>query len=166
MNEAPRIDFWEMRWDAAKATVDPDTGFMRMSGTASLVGVLEYGRADGAPRDGFLEFVSPEVVADAGSIAGLRGLPITNDHPSEMLDTSNTARYQIGSIADARAEGSGDNTLLRIDALFKPELIAVAFGLEALHQEYPDHIMVDRLSPYLIALEPDRFLVAYQGAFK
>jgi hypothetical protein len=140
MREAPRIDFWRVRWDA-KSRLD-ENGFLRISGTASQVGILEYGKADGAPHDGYMEFVSPEIVADAESLASLRGLPITDDHPENMLTAANTDKYQVGSIADVRTEGSGDDTLLRIDAVITKDRVidAVKAGKTQLSPGYYSQI--------------------------
>lgn len=95
--------------------IEADTGYLRISGIASQVGVLEYGLADGMDEDGVFEFVPPETVASA--VDSLIGKPITNDHPPVMLTAENTSEYQVGVIVGVQIEGDGDSTILRIDAL-------------------------------------------------
>lgn len=99
--------------------IDPDTGYMRISGVASQVGLLEYGKADGMEEDGVIEFVPPKTLVD--SVKGMVGLPITDDHPPEMLDAGNTSRFQVGQIVEARIDGEGDDMVIRVEALITDE---------------------------------------------
>jgi hypothetical protein len=73
-------------------------GYARLSGTV-ITGnkLLRYGRADG--QDGeIVELVPPETVAEPAAIESLLHKPITHLHPPSMLDASNTARHQSGTV--------------------------------------------------------------------
>lgn len=95
-----RIDRYTVRLDQDGSETDPETGFVRVWGQASQVGTLVYGVADGAPRDGWTEFVPPETIFEQAALDTLINAPVTLQHPPELLDASNTARFQIGSIIE------------------------------------------------------------------
>lgn len=67
-------------------------------------GVLEYKAShfqphafnDRAPNDMIRVYRSPEEVERAA--AGFSGAPVTDNHPSQMLNTKNTKRYQKGHV--------------------------------------------------------------------
>ena len=93
-----RIDRWVLRFDQEGSEVEETTGYVRVWGQAGKVGTLVYGEADGAPRDGWTEFVPPETLFEQASLDTLINAPLTLQHPPEFLDTSNTDRFQIGSV--------------------------------------------------------------------
>lgn len=95
-----RIDRYSIRLDQDGSETDTETGFVRVWGQASQVGTLVYGVADGAPRDGWTEFVPPETIFEQAALDTLINAPVTLQHPPEFLDASNTARYQIGSVIE------------------------------------------------------------------
>ena len=71
----------------------PD-GFLRVHGTFSRTGCLSYKRADGSTQ---VEYRPEEEVAHRDSILSLGGLPVTHEHPPELLTPANTRQYQRGS---------------------------------------------------------------------
>lgn len=95
-----RIDRYSIRLDQDGSETDTETGFVRVWGQASQVGTLVYGVADGAPRDGWTEFVPPETIFEQAALDTLINAPVTLQHPPEFLDASNTARFQIGSVIE------------------------------------------------------------------
>ena len=97
-----RIDRIRVRFDQSSAETDPQTGFVRVWGQITPVGVLAYGEADGAPFDGWSELVPAETVFDEVANRTLLNAPITLQHPPDFLDATNTNRFQIGSIIDLK----------------------------------------------------------------
>ena len=69
-------------------------GFLRVHGTFSRVGCLSYKRQDGSTQ---VEYRPEEEVANRDSILSLGGLPVTLEHPPELLTPANTRQYQRGS---------------------------------------------------------------------
>ncbi len=67
---------------------------MRVHGTFSRVGCLSYKRQDGSTQ---VEYRPEEEVANRDSILSLGGLPVTLEHPPELLTPANTRQYQRGS---------------------------------------------------------------------
>lgn len=124
MKRLQRIDRVPIRLDASKIERD-SRGFARVWGkVVPINALLTYGRADGYDADEHVEFVPEETVTDPEALATLMFAPITMPHPPEMLDSSNTARHQIGTIIDTKIEDGAlfalhlftdDTALRRID---------------------------------------------------
>lgn len=72
-------------------------GGIRVDARLTRVGVLEYRRADGSVRR---EFRPPEEVFAAGSLDTLRGAPVTDLHPSEMVRTDTYSTLARGHVGD------------------------------------------------------------------
>lgn len=94
--------------------------------------LLTYGRADGHDTDEHVEFVPEETVNDPEAIQSLMFAPITLPHPPEMLDATNTARHQIGTVIDVKFEDG---------------------ELRALHQ-FTDATALDRIDQGIVELSP------------
>ncbi len=94
-----------IRLDLASAEIDPDTGWMTVTGTAALVGVLAYPHGN--------EFVPAETLAD---VSGLVGLPVTIQHrkDGELLDVDTTSEEQVGTVIEAKFDGSRQRVKMRI----------------------------------------------------
>ncbi len=106
----PRIDRWVFKID--RATPDPGTGFLTVDGTASRVGVLEYGLADGAPQEPWFELVPKSTLSNDELLRLMQGLPITLGHPDQMLTSENTKDFAKGS--NVRAWMDGDLQRVRM----------------------------------------------------
>ena len=76
-------------------------GYLRCDGRLTRVGVFPYRQPDGSVRR---ELRLPQDVFDAESMSSFGLVPLTNNHPSEMLDSRNTGRYQVGTITALRAD--------------------------------------------------------------
>lgn len=85
-----------IRYDVGKLQAPTRTpqGFLRVDGYASRCGVLEY-RDDGAIRR---ELRLPEDVFSEKSLEGFVGLPVTDDHPSEMVGPDNAQGLMLGTV--------------------------------------------------------------------
>lgn len=72
-------------------------GGLRVDARLTRVGVLDYRNADGSVRR---EFRPPDEVFKAESLDTLRGAPVTDLHPSEMVRTDNHAVLARGHVGD------------------------------------------------------------------
>jgi len=92
------------RWDAGSVgTVErTDQGYLRAPATITKVGVFPYRQPGGDVRR---ELRLPDEVFSPQTIASFGLAPLTNGHPPVMLDARNTARYQVGSVAEPHQDG-------------------------------------------------------------
>lgn len=78
-------------------------GWLRGDAFLTRTGVFEYLNTDGSIRR---ELRLPEHVFDVKALQSFSSVPVTNDHPDEPLDATNTQKYQRGSVgSDVRREG-------------------------------------------------------------
>ena len=91
------------RYDAGSlaSPVKMANGYLRCEGRLTRVGVFPYRQPDGSIRR---ELRLPQDVFDTESMASFGLVPLTNNHPSEMLDKYNTGKYQVGTITALRAD--------------------------------------------------------------
>lgn len=87
----------ELRFD--RGTISPNwektpEGFLRVKATFSRTGCQRYRRQDGSE---VVEYRPEEEVAKRDSILSLGGLPVTLEHPPQLLTPENTRQYQRGS---------------------------------------------------------------------
>ena len=83
------------RYDLApidKYEVTPE-GYLRAWATIARTGIQNYVNADGSMRR---EYRPDEEVGSPESLASFAGKVVTDEHPSELLDSENTAKYQKG----------------------------------------------------------------------
>lgn len=95
---------------SVKATIDKDTGFLTAPVTLARVGIQNYlgaelGLTDRA-GDVIRVFRSPEHVFDENSITTFTNLPVTDDHPSDLVTVDNVKALQVGSVSDVKRTGS------------------------------------------------------------
>jgi len=100
----------ELRFD--RGAISPNwektpEGYLRVRGTFSRVGCLSYTRHDGSTQ---VEYRPEEEVANRDSILSLGGLPVTLEHPPELLTPANTRHYARGSTG---TEVNYDNGFVR-----------------------------------------------------
>ncbi len=127
-----RIDRWTLRID--KFTVDPVTGYLTVDGTASRVGVLEYGEMDGVPNAPWFELVPLETLNNDSFLAAMQSLPITLGHPPIMLDAANTRSYQRGTVT--RSWMDGDDQRVRMLFTDADTIAAIRDGTKELSLGY------------------------------
>jgi len=83
------------RYDLApidKYEVTPE-GYLRAWATIARTGIQNYVNADGSMR---IEYRPEDEVSRPESLASFAGKVITDEHPNELLDSDNTAKYQKG----------------------------------------------------------------------
>ena len=85
----------ELRLDRSTATRIKrlDNGYVKLPITATRVGILVYRDTEGKE---WREFRPASEVFHADSMQSLSGVPVTNDHPSELLTAENTKEHQVG----------------------------------------------------------------------
>jgi hypothetical protein len=116
----------------------PD-GFLRVHGTFSRTGCLSYKRADGSTQ---VEYRPEEEVAHRDSILSLGGLPVTLEHPPELLTPANTRQYQRGSTG---TEVKYDNGFVKgVVILTDAELIAAVERGDARELSIGYRVQIDR----------------------
>lgn len=72
-----------------------DEGYLRAEAVIARIGVQTYYNADGSPRR---EFRPPEEVSNPDSLSSFGWKAHTNEHPPELLDKTNTKKYQTGTV--------------------------------------------------------------------
>jgi hypothetical protein len=85
-----------IRYDAGtlRAAKRTPQGFVQVDGYASRIGVQEYRNGPKVRR----ELRLPDDVFADPSLGGFLGLPITDDHPSEMVNSENAAALTKGTV--------------------------------------------------------------------
>ena len=63
-------------------------GYLRGKATVTRVGVFDYGLTK--------ELRHPDEVFKTDSLKTLKMIPVTNDHPDDMVNPSNASKYQVG----------------------------------------------------------------------
>lgn len=72
-------------------------GFLRAEGYLTRAGIFVYRDAQG---NTVREFRPPEEVFHPDSLASFALVPVTNDHPSELLTADNAKQYAVGSVSE------------------------------------------------------------------
>jgi hypothetical protein len=80
-----------------------DNGWLRLDGTLTRVGVFDYRQHDGTTRR---ELRLPEEVFHEDALTSFELVPVTIDHPPEILDSKNTSRFQKGTVSKIRRDGA------------------------------------------------------------
>lgn len=132
------IRFQTERLDASKFTRTP-AGMVRVDATVCAPGVYTYYGPDGKP---VREYVPPEEIARADSLASLEDATVTNRHPRNMVDPSTWKAVSIGHARAGRADGGkAVATLVITDGSSQGEigksLIEVSRGVNVRIDETP-----------------------------
>lgn len=88
-----RFDTYKIDQKAIKL----DTGFLKVSVFATRVGVFAYRKPDGSIRR---ELRHPDEVFNADSLQTLSCVPLTNRHPSELVNSKNVRKYMVGTVGE------------------------------------------------------------------
>lgn len=118
MSRVRRIDY------VAQSELAPpvrlDNGFLKAQGRIARTGIQVYYDSQGRQRR---ELRLPEEVFDKESLESFEQLPVTNNHPTQMLDARNAKEHTVGNVSDLRRDGDYvAATIMLIDA----EAIAAA----------------------------------------
>ena len=104
-----------LRYDKASPLSKPvrlPNGFVRAEGYLTRSGIFVYRDAQGKT---IRELRPPEEVMHPDSLASFGLMPVTNDHPSELLTAENAKEYQVGTVSESVvAEGDKVRAALMI----------------------------------------------------
>ena len=104
-----------LRYDQASPLSKPvrlPNGFVRAEGYLTRSGIFVYRDAQGKA---IRELRPPEEVMHPDSLASFGLMPVTNDHPSELLTAENAKEYQVGTVSESVvAEGDKVRAALMI----------------------------------------------------
>lgn len=90
-----------LRYDKASPLSKPvrlPNGFVRAEGYLTRTGIFVYRDAQGKT---IRELRPPEEVMHPDSLASFGLMPVTNDHPSELLTADNAKEYQVGTVSES-----------------------------------------------------------------
>jgi len=90
-----------LRYDQASPLSKPvrlPNGFVRAEGYLTRSGIFVYRDAQGKT---VRELRPPEEVMHADSLASFGMMPVTNEHPSELLTADNAKQYAVGSVSES-----------------------------------------------------------------
>lgn len=84
-----------LRYDAGAVSgpEKTDEGYLRCWATIARTGIQRYKRADGSE---VVEYRPEDEVGNVESLSSFAGKAVTLEHPPELLDATNTAKYQVG----------------------------------------------------------------------
>jgi hypothetical protein len=74
--------------------------WLKLTAYPTRAGVFVYRDGGGRIRR---ELRPPDEVFDPASLKSLALVPVTNDHPPELLDSANLKQYQVGNVGDSVA---------------------------------------------------------------
>ena len=101
------------RYDTApidKVTQDAQTGFVHITDVPiARVGVFPYLKADSSIE---MEAKLPDELLSDSTVTSADSKPVTNDHPTELVNQQNASKYMKGFTAD---NAHVDNDTLRVD---------------------------------------------------
>lgn len=116
MSEVLRLDF--QRFTKVERT---PSGGMRVPANLTRTGVFSYRKQDGTLTR---ELRHPDEVFNQDSLNTLRGAPVTDLHPKDMVSPSNWREVSVGHVGDVKADGSyvyGRLDILDSDAIKRVE---------------------------------------------
>lgn len=113
-----------------------DNGWMRCDAYLTRTGVFSYLDSNGKERR---EYRPPDEVFKADSLSSFSAVPVTNDHPPEALDATNTNRYQVGHV-DGMPAREGDKMRARLLITDAGVISAMESGKRELSNGYLVHL--------------------------
>ena len=109
-----------------------EEGYLRGEAIATRLGVFTYINADGSERR---ELRHPDDVLDAESLATLSMIPVTLDHPSELVNSQNAAQLSVGMTGENHRV-DGRHIIVPLTITHSDGLAAVANGKKELSLGY------------------------------
>lgn len=109
-------------------------GYLRGEVIASRAGVFEYLNFDGSVRR---ELRHPDEVFKRDSLDTIKMIPVTDDHPTEFVDSKNVAQLQVGYTGE-NCHTDGDNIIVTvtithqdvIDKILSGKKVELSLGYE------------------------------------
>lgn len=98
-----------------------DEGFLQITAIVTRTGVFNYRNNDGSLRR---ELRHPDDVFLSNSLETLKLIPVTNNHPTEMVNIDNVKKYQVGN--------TGENVIVDGKYIRLPLTIQDKSGIDAI----------------------------------
>ena len=102
------------------------SGLLRVKGAIARAGEMEYVTNDG---EVYYQYVPPDTLFDSEHLESIAGLPVTLNHPEELVIPENYSQYAIGSVGD-RVTANLNKGL--VEVIFT---VGVAKAIKAVTQE-------------------------------
>ncbi len=124
----------EIRFDKLKLGKVSVTanGFLKGKAAATRTGVFEYYNLDGSKR---WELRHPNDVYEASSLDSLKSLPITHDHPTELVTADNAAMLSVGMTGET-IDIEDDHVVVSLNITHKDAIAAIKKGKQELSCGY------------------------------
>ena len=128
------------RTDGALATVDPETGFLRVDARLTRTGVFEYSDAGG---ETWGELRTDDQVFNVDTLDSFRLAVVTDDHPAGFVTAATVRDVQIGSVGtDVRRDGEFVRATIQITDADAIE--AIRGGKKELSCGYTSRVIQDQ----------------------
>lgn len=114
-----------------KMSVTKD-GFLKGDAIVTRTGVFKYMNADGSTR---LELRHPDDILKQDSLDTLKSIPVTNDHPKELVTTENVDKLLVGMTGET-VKLDGDSILTTLTITHKDAIDIVNRGKQELSLGY------------------------------
>jgi hypothetical protein len=139
MNKLKRINFADI--DPAKIRYN-DSGGIEIEGVIIKAGVFKYNLG----RTTVSEWIPEEELAAAGTMSTLKVIPLTNEHPEDMVNAENFKAVTVGFVTSARlSEGKVVADVIVND---KSAMEAILNGKQQLSAGYfVDLVKADGMTP-------------------
>lgn len=107
-------------------------GYLRGRAVVSRIGVFRYQNADGTER---LELRHPSEVLSQESLDSLKQIPLTLDHPSELVNSDNVSELAVGYTGDD-VKVDGNNITVNFTVTHADAIQAIESGKRELSLGY------------------------------
>jgi hypothetical protein len=129
----------EIRIDKLKLGKVSETanGFLKGRAAATRTGVFEYYNLDGTKR---FELRHPDEVLKPESLESLKSLPITNDHPKELVNSDNATELSVGMTGET-VSIKDDHVMVSLNITDKHAITAIKRGKQELSCGYTVNVI-------------------------
>lgn len=129
----------EIRVDKLKLGKVSETtnGFLKGRAAVTRTGVFEYYNLDGTKR---FELRHPNDVLDPASLESLKSLPITHDHPTELVTAENAAFLSVGMTGETIEVNDG-HVMVSLNITHKNAIAAIKKGKQELSCGYTVNVI-------------------------
>lgn len=121
-----------------KLTVTKE-GYLRGDAIVTRTGVFKYMNADGTTR---LELRHPDDILKQDSLDTLKSIPVTNDHPKELVTTDNVDKLLVGMTGET-VKLDGNSILTTLTITHKDAINIVNRGKQELSLGYKVDVIAE-----------------------
>lgn len=132
--------FLQDRLNLDSKRIYTDEGFLRVPARISRSGIQEYlavemGLTDREPTDRIKVYRPPEEVFSEDSMSSFSSKPVTNNHPPELVNASNSKLYTVG-MSDPNVTQDGDYVLAVLNITDEESIKQIEGGKSELSNGY------------------------------